>query len=61
MYSYVNYIPLPGAGIRQITEWLIPFRYDRIYGCFEGWVVTSDAQAAVERSATRYLYAIGDA
>jgi glyoxylase-like metal-dependent hydrolase (beta-lactamase superfamily II) len=61
MYSYVNYIPLPGAGIRQITERLIPFRYDRIYGCFEGWVVTSDAQAAVERSATRYLYAIGDA
>jgi glyoxylase-like metal-dependent hydrolase (beta-lactamase superfamily II) len=61
MYSYVNYIPLAGAGVRQITERLSPLRYDRIYGCFAGWVVASDAQAAVARSATRYLRAIGDA
>lgn len=44
MYSYVNYIPLSGAGVRRITERLIPFSYDRIYGCFESWVVASDAQ-----------------
>jgi glyoxylase-like metal-dependent hydrolase (beta-lactamase superfamily II) len=59
MYSYVNYIPLAGESVRRITERLEPFRYDRIYGCFEGWVVASDAEAAVARSASRYLRAIG--
>ena len=61
MYSYVNYIPLSGPAIRRIIERLDPFRYDRIYGCFAGWVVASDAQAAVARSAARYLRAIGEA
>jgi hypothetical protein len=61
MYSYVNYIPLSGASVRRITERLVPFRYDRIYGCFEGWVVASDAQGAVASSAARYLRAIGNA
>lgn len=49
MYSYVNYIPLSGAGVRRIIERLIPFSYDRIYGCFEEWVVVSNAQAALAR------------
>ena len=35
MYSYVNYIPLAGESVRRITERLEPFRYDRIYGCFD--------------------------
>jgi hypothetical protein len=61
MYSYVNYIPLPGAGVRRITERLVPFGYARIYGCIAGWVVAGDDQAAVARSATRYVSAIGDA
>jgi glyoxylase-like metal-dependent hydrolase (beta-lactamase superfamily II) len=60
MYSYVNYIPLSGAAVQQIVERLAPLRYDRIYGCFAGWVIASDAQAAMTRSATRYLRAIGD-
>jgi hypothetical protein len=42
-----------------MIERLDPFGYDRIYGCFAGWVVACDAQAAVARSATRYLVAIG--
>jgi hypothetical protein len=61
MYSYVNYIPLSGVAVRRITERLLPLNYDRIYGCFAGWVVISDAQAAVARSATRYLAAISSA
>jgi glyoxylase-like metal-dependent hydrolase (beta-lactamase superfamily II) len=61
MYSYVNYIPLSGVAVRRITERLLPLNYDRIYGCFAGWVVMSDAQAAVARSATRYLAAISGA
>jgi glyoxylase-like metal-dependent hydrolase (beta-lactamase superfamily II) len=61
MYSYVNFIPLSGASVRRITERLVPFRYDRIYGCFSRWVVASDAQAAVASSGARYLRAIGNA
>ncbi len=61
MYSYVNYVPLSGPAVRRIIERLFPFRYDRIYGCFAGWVVTSDAQAAIARSSTRYLHAIENA
>jgi hypothetical protein len=37
MYSCVNYIPFSGVGVRRIIERLVPFRYDRIYGCFAGW------------------------
>ncbi len=58
MYSYVNYVPLSGSAVRRITERLVPFRYDRIYGCFVGLVVASDARGAVARSAARYLRAI---
>lgn len=61
MYSYVNYIPLAGGSVRRITGRLEPFQYDRIYGCFEGWVVANDAKAAVARSTSRYLRAIRDA
>ena len=60
MYSYVNYIPLSGPAVRQIIERLLPFGYDRIYGCFTGWVVESDARAAVASSATRYLAAVSN-
>jgi len=59
MYSYANYIPLAGHSVRRIIERLEPFRYERIYGCFERWVVASDAEAAVASSASRYLRAIG--
>jgi hypothetical protein len=61
MYGYVNYISLSGAEVRRITEQLVLFSYNRIYGCIAWWVVASDAQAAVATSATRYLRAIGDA
>ena len=57
MYSYVNYIPLSEGAIRRITGRLAPFAYDRIYGCFEGLVVTQDARSAVASSAARYLEA----
>lgn len=59
MYSYPNLIPLSAVAIRQITSALAPWRYDRLYGAFAGQCVTTDAHAAVERSAERYLRAIG--
>jgi hypothetical protein len=59
MYSYPNLIPLPAKAIRRIEKALKPLEYERLYGAFPGLNVTKDAKAAVERSAARYLKAIG--
>jgi hypothetical protein len=59
MYSYPNLIPLPAAAIRRISAALAPLAYDRIYGAFPGLTIPTDAHAAVEHSAARYLRAIG--
>ena len=58
MYSYPNLIPLPAPAIRRIVEALEPYRFERIYGAWWGRVV-EDGEAAVRRSAERYLRAIG--
>ena len=59
MWSYPNLIPLGPAGIRQVARSLQPFAFDRLYGAFPEQVVKTDAKAAVERSADRYLKKIG--
>jgi hypothetical protein len=59
MYSYPNLIPLPARAIRRIAAALEPLEYDRLYGAFPGLTVAKDAGAAVQRSAARYLKAIG--
>jgi hypothetical protein len=59
MYSYPNLIPLGPAAIRQVVKSLKPFAFDRLYGAFPDQVVKTDAKAAVERSADRYLKRIG--
>jgi hypothetical protein len=59
MYSYPNMIPLPAKAIRRITRALAPLEYERLYGAFPGLTVARDAKKAVERSAERYLKAIG--
>lgn len=59
MRSYPNIIPLPPAAIKRIQEAVAPLRYDRIYGGWFDRVVKSNAREAVERSAARYLHAIG--
>lgn len=59
MWSYPNLIPLGPAGIRQVARSLQPFAFDRLYGAFPEQVVKTDAKAAVERSAERYLKKIG--
>ena len=58
MWSYVNLIPLSAAAVRAIVAAVAPFEYDRIYSGWRGAVVASEAQAAVARSAERYLQAI---
>jgi hypothetical protein len=59
MYSYPNLIPLPARAIRRITASLKPLEYEKLYGAFSGLTVVKDAKGAVERSAERYLKAIG--
>jgi hypothetical protein len=62
MYSYPNFIPLNGAQIRHVRECLDPLAYDRIYGAFfvrgKG-IVPTKGKEVVQRSADRYLKAIG--
>jgi hypothetical protein len=59
MYSYPNLIPLPRSGIERIVQTLAPYDYERIYGAWDGRVVAIDGERTVERSAERYLRAIG--
>jgi hypothetical protein len=59
MYSYPNLIPLGSMAIRRIVLCCNTIRFDRVYGAFPEQVINANAQAAVARSAERYLRAIG--
>jgi hypothetical protein len=59
LYSYPNMIPLGPTAVRRIVDDLRPFAFERIYGGFPGKVVSSDAKGVIERSAERYLRAVG--
>jgi len=53
MYSFPNYLPLSAAEVEEIAAALRDLRFDRIYGGF--MTLRSDARAAVQRSAVRYI------
>ena len=55
MYSYPNLIPLSAATVQRIAAKIRPYRYERIYGAFNGRTIRLDGAEAVERSAERYL------
>jgi glyoxylase-like metal-dependent hydrolase (beta-lactamase superfamily II) len=59
MYSYPNLIPLPASAVRRVVDAVEPYAFDRVYGAWWGRVVLRDAKAAVQRSAERYIRAIG--
>jgi hypothetical protein len=59
MYSYPNLIPLPASAIERIRQVLRPYPFERIYGAWDGRVVTVEGSDAIERSADRYLHWIG--
>jgi len=61
MRSYPNLIPLRAAAIHRILERIEPFPFDQIYGGWWKANVLSNAKGAVDRSAQRYLHAIGSA
>jgi hypothetical protein len=52
-------IPLGPVAIRKVAASLKPFAFDWLYSAFADQVVKADTKASVERSALRYLRAIG--
>lgn len=60
MYSFPNLIPLSARKVEQIVSRVDPFSYDRIYGAWWGKTVATDAKAAVQRSAQRYIQHLQD-
>jgi len=60
MYSYPNMIPLNAKKVQHIVEAVEPLAFDRLYGGWWDLVVRSDAKAAVNRSAERYIKAINE-
>jgi hypothetical protein len=59
MYSYPNLIPLPAAAVMTLRDSVADLAFDRVYGAFHPLQVMQDGKGAVERSAARYLRAIG--
>jgi hypothetical protein len=55
LYSYPNMIPLPASEVRRIAGVLAAYSFDRLYGSWAARVIPSDAHAAVQRSAARYV------
>jgi len=60
MYSYPNLIPLGERAIRRIVESVRPYRFEKVYGGWNGRIVAVSGADAVERSAERYLRFIRD-
>lgn len=58
MRSYPNLIPLPAATVAAIAAAVAPYPFERLYGGWWGKVIDTDAQAAVQRSAARYIAAL---
>jgi hypothetical protein len=59
MDSYPNFIPLSAPAIQKIVKAVKPFPYERVCRAFWDLVIETDGKAAVQRSAERYLQAIG--
>lgn len=59
MRSYPNLIPLPAESVRRIAKCVDPYAFERIYGAWFDLRVAADGNAAVRRSADRYVRALG--
>jgi glyoxylase-like metal-dependent hydrolase (beta-lactamase superfamily II) len=59
MYSYPNMIPLPARTVQRVAQSVAPYTFDRIYGAWWDKVIPADGQAAVRRSAERYIRMLG--
>lgn len=59
MYSYPNLIPLAPPKILSILDRLAPLTFDRVYGAFPDQMIATGSREAIQRSAARYLRALG--
>jgi hypothetical protein len=59
MYSYPNAIPLHPDAVHVMRDRLKGYAFDDVYGFTWNRNIKGDARAAVDRSFTRYLEAIG--
>jgi hypothetical protein len=59
MYSYPNLIPEHPDTIARAVALVEPFDFTTIYGAWWDRVVTTDAKAALRRSAARYRRHLG--
>lgn len=59
MYSYPNLIPEHPDTIRKALELVAPYEFEAVYGAWWDKIITTDAKAAVTRSAERYFHHIG--
>ncbi|MGH8901358.1 MAG: MBL fold metallo-hydrolase [Egibacteraceae bacterium] len=59
MYSYPNLIPEDPEIIRRAVRLTEPYPFEQIYGAWWKRNVTTDAKAALRRSARRYLTHVG--
>lgn len=59
MYSYPNLVPVDAATVRGIVSKLELYNFSKLYGAWPKFAVSGDAKTALQRSAERYLRAIG--
>ena len=59
MYSYPNLIPLPAEAVERIAQALEPFSFETIHGAWWERLVPQDGEGVVQRSARRYVRALG--
>lgn len=60
MRSYPNLVPLNRRAVEAIVAAVEPFAFDRLYSAWWDRECRTDARAAVQRSAARYIAAIAD-
>ena len=59
MYSFPNMIPLSATAVTAIVQAIDPHPFDRLYGIYVDRIIATEAKSVVQRSAARYLRAIG--
>jgi len=60
MRSYPNMIPLSERAVQKIVDAIEPYLFDRLYSGFDPGLIAHGADAAVRRSAARYIGWIRD-
>jgi glyoxylase-like metal-dependent hydrolase (beta-lactamase superfamily II) len=55
LYSYPNYMPMPGEDVRAMQRRLAPFEYEDVYGYSWGRNIIGGGRRAVDASFERYF------